>query len=216
MNSVKHSINLYLPRFRPPELSTAMMLLIKVSGLGFILLLIIVSMLFLSQLYLSAQVDTAKLEQQALNDELVAVIAQLPNTVIDQNLVLRIEREKKLLEKQTRVISFLRQDSIKDSSSYTPLVEQLSQQSVKGIWLSKFEVINQGNDIQLHGFAKTPDQVSRYLTMLGTQPAYQGRAFKQIDINRGNQAWSEFFLSTQEQEVDEESLLQERITGAGL
>jgi len=173
-------------------------------------------MLFLSQLYLSAQVDTAKLEQQALNDELVAVIAQLPNTVIDQNLVLRIEREKKLLEKQTRVISFLRQDSIKDSSSYTPLVEQLSQQSVKGIWLSKFEVINQGNDIQLHGFAKTPDQVSRYLTMLGTQPAYQGRAFKQIDINRGNQAWSEFFLSTQEQEVDEESLLQERITGAGL
>jgi len=216
MNSVKHSINLYLPRFRPPELSTAMMLLIKVSGLGFILLLITVSMLFLSQLYLSAQVDTAKLEQQALNDELVAVIAQLPNTVIDQNLVLRIEREKKLLEKQTRVISFLRQDSIKDSSSYTPLVEQLSQQSVKGIWLSKFEVINQGNDIQLHGFAKTPDQVSRYLTMLGTQPAYQGRAFKQIDINRGNQAWSEFFLSTQEQEVDEESLLQERITGAGL
>jgi Tfp pilus assembly protein PilN len=216
MNSVKHSINLYLPRFRPPELSTAMMLLVKVSGLGFILLLITVSTLFLSQLYLSAQVDTAKLEQQALNDELVVVIAQLPNTVIDQNLVLRIEREKKLLEKQTRVISFLRQDSIKDSSSYTPLVEQLSQQSVKGIWLSKFEVINQGNDIQLHGFAKTPDQVSRYLTMLGTQPAYQGRAFKQIDINRGSQAWSEFFLSTQEQEVDEESLLQERITGAGL
>jgi len=216
MNSVKHSINLYLPRFRPPELSSAMMLLIKISGLGFILLVIVVSTLFLSQLYLSAQVDTTKIEQQALNDELVAVIAQLPNTVIDKNLVLRIEREKKLLEKQTRVISFLRQDSIKDSSSYTSLVEQLSQQSVKGIWLSKFEVVNQGDDIQLYGFAKTPDQVSRYLTMLGTQPAYQGRAFKQIDINRGSQAWSEFFLSTQEQEVDGESLLQERITGAGL
>ncbi len=216
MSSVKHSINLYLPRFRPPEFSSAMMLLIKVSGLGFILLLIVVSTLFLSQLYLSAQVDGAKLEQRALNDELVAVIAQLPNTVIDKNLVLRIEREKKLLEKQTRVISFLRQDSIKDSSSYTPLVEQLSQQSVKGIWLSKFEVVNQGDDIQLYGFAKTPDQVSRYLTMLGTQPAYQGRAFKQIDINRGSQAWSEFFLSTQEQEIDDESLLQEKIRAAGL
>jgi Tfp pilus assembly protein PilN len=176
----------------------------------------LIGLLFIGKLYLGSQLEQEKIEQQELNQELVKVIAQLPNAIVDKNLLMQIEREKKLLLKQKRVISFLRQDSINDSSSFTPLVEQLSQQNITGIWLSKFEVANQGQDIQLFGYAKTPSQVSRYLTMLGTQPAYQGRAFKQILVNRGDQAWNKFFLSTLQAETDRSILLQETLSGSNL
>lgn len=215
MLQVKHAINLYLPRFRPPQLSSAMQRLIKVCIVGLLGIIVLSLCLFLLRIYFDSQLESAKEEQLRLEAELNLVVSQLPNTVVDKNLQNQIAREEKLLAKQHRVITFLRQDSISDSSSFTSLVEQLSNQNVKNIWLSKFEVINQGQDIQLYGYAKTPEQVSRYLSLLGTQEAYKGRAFKQINIVRGKNGWNEFFLSTQP-ETSRDSLLQENILGADL
>ena len=179
------------------------------------LTLVLVS-LFSFQMYSSGQVALLEQEQEKLSSELTILIAQFPNMSIDRNLQENIEREKKLLAKKKRVVSFLRQDSISARSSFTPLVEQLSQQNVSGIWLSKVEILNQGKDIQLSGFAKTPDKVSRYITTLGTKDAYKGRAFKQINVVQGDTPWNEFFLSTKKKSLDEPSTLQERELGRGL
>jgi Tfp pilus assembly protein PilN len=213
---VKQRINLYLPRFRPEQLSVAIQLLAKSLAAVFILLLVVSILLASTRMIFQSQVEQAEQEQESLNEKLATVLAQIPNMTIDKILQKKIEREQDRLIKQQRVISFLRQDSINDSASFTPLVEQLSQQTVKGVWLSKFEVINQRKDFQLFGFSQSPDKVSKYLTMLGNQEAYQGRVFKQIQVKRGEKAWSEFFLSTQEK-VDEDSLrVSEQMSGANL
>lgn len=213
---VKQQVNLYLPRFRPAQLSAAMKLLLKSILAVFVFMLVVSMLLASTRLILQSQLALAEQEQQALNDKLTAVLSKIPNMTIDKSLQQKIEREELLLKKQKRVISFLRQDSINDSTSFTPLVEQLSQQEVKGVWLSKFEIIHQGKDIQLFGFAQSPDKVSKYLTMLGGQEAYQGRVFKQIQVKRGEKAWSEFFLSTKEKENANSLVLPEQISGANL
>lgn len=216
MLPVKHSINLYLPQFRPPQLSREIVLLLKVCSITFIGLVVLSIVLFVFKIYSSGQLVQLKEEQKQLNNELTILISQFPNLSIDRDLQDNIEREKKLLTKKNRVISFLRQDSINARSSFTPLIEQLSQQNVSGIWLSKVEIINQGKDIQLTGFAKTPEKVSLYMTMLGTKDAYRGRTFKQINIIKGNAPWNEFFLSTKKKRSDDASRLQEPVLGRGL
>ncbi len=213
---IKQHINLYLPRFRPEQLSAAMQLLVKTTAVVLILLLTLSMLLIATRLILQSQLEQSKQDQKVLNTKLDRVLTQMPNMSVDNALLERIESNKQLLKKQKRVVSFLRQDSINDKASFTPLVEQLSQQAVEGVWLSKFEVINYGKDIQLFGYAKTPDKVSKYLTMLGEKEAYQGRVFKQIQVKRGKNSWSEFFLSTQEVEGDESLLLLEQISGANL
>jgi hypothetical protein len=50
--------------------------------------------------------------------------------------------------------------------------------------------------------------------MLGKQQAYQGRVFKQIQVKRGSKPWSEFFLSTQEEDAEPELIMPEIISGA--
>lgn len=213
---VKQHVNLYLPRFRPAQLSAAMQLLVKSTAAVFIIILFASVGLFSARIVLQSQLAQTQQDQQSLNDELDSVLAQIPNMTIDKILQEKIARQKELLTKQKRVISFLRQDSINDSTSFTPLVEQLSQQAVKGVWLSKFSVINQGKDVQLFGFAQSPDKVSKYLAMLGNQEAYQGRVFRQIQVTRGDQAWNEFFLSTQEKKEDESILTLDQVSGASL
>lgn len=215
MPQVKHSINLYLPRFRPAQLSPAIQRLITLCLTVLSGLLVLSVGLLLSNEYFANQLELAKQEQTRLSKELNIVVSQLPNAVVDKNLQNQIAREEKRLTRQRRVISFLRQDSISESSSFTSLVEQLAQQNLNGIWLKRFEVINQGKDIQLYGYSKGPEKVSSYLSVLGTQPAYKGRAFKQINIVRGSNSLNEFFLSTQ-QEKNSEMLIQQTIEGAGL
>lgn len=215
MPQVKHSINLYLPRFRPAQLSPAIQRLITLCLTVLSGLLVLSVGLLLSNEYFANQLELAKQEQTKLSKELNIVVSQLPNAVVDKNLQNQIAREEKRLARQRRVITFLRQDSISESSSFTSLVEQLAQQNLNGIWLKRFEVINQGQDIQLYGYSKGPEKVSSYLSVLGTQPAYKGRAFKQINIVRGSNSLNEFFLSTQ-QEKNSEMLIQKTIEGAGL
>jgi Tfp pilus assembly protein PilN len=193
-----------------------MQLLVKSMAAVMIILLFSSAGLISTRMILQSQLVQTQKTQQSLNDELDSVLAQIPNMTIDRILQERIEQQKEFLVKQKRVISFLRQDSINDSTSFTPLVEQLSQQAVKGVWLSKFAVINQGKDIQLFGYAQSPDKVSKYLAMLGNQEAYQGRVFRQIQVTRGEQAWNEFFLSTQEKEDDKSILTLDQVSGASL
>ena len=119
---------------------------------------------------------------------------------VDSSLEARIAREQKQLSQQRRVISFLRQDLINDSSSFTSLFEQLSHQNVTGIWLSKIEILNKSADIQLYGYAQTPNKVSRYISALGEKSAYIGRSFKQINVTQSQQSWNEFFLSTKKEQ----------------
>lgn len=216
MLPVKHSVNLYLPRFQPAQLSPQVLLLIKsllITISGFASLTIL---LFIYQLYSSAQVTALEIERENLNSELAKLIEKYPNVTVDNNLQIRVDRQNDLLTKKRRAISFLRQDSISEKSSFTALFEQLSQQTVKGIWLSKIEIVNRGDDIQLSGFSKTPDKVSHYLTTLGTQDAYRGRAFKQINIMQGEMPWNEFFLSTQKPLSDELSVTKARTQRMGL
>jgi Tfp pilus assembly protein PilN len=205
MLPVKHNINLYLPRFKSPKLSPEVLRLINVCLITFFGLVVAYFGLFVFHAYSSGNLAELEKEQQKLSRELKTLIAKFPNTSIDKNLQANLEREKKLLAKQKRVVSFLRQDFIGERSSFTPLVEQLSQQEVSGIWLSKIEIFNQGNDIQLSGFAKVPEKVSLYITTLGSKNAYRGRAFKYINIMQGDNSWNEFFLSTKKQNSEDVS-----------
>ena len=216
MLPIKHSINLYLPRFRPPELSAEVLLLIKTCFITVAGLICVSIILLVFQAYSSGQVTELKQDQKQLNLELSSLIAQFPNNSLDKNLQVSIEREEKLITKKTRAITFLRQDSISARSSFTPLVEQLSEQDISGIWLSRVEVLNQGKDIQLFGFAKTPDKVSRYIATLGSKNAYRGRTFKHINIMQGDSPWNEFFLSTKKKNLDDLSVSQERALGREL
>lgn len=200
MLPVKHQINLYLPRFRPPKLPREVIVLMLASSLTILALFIITLGLWAFNAYTAANIEQLQAEQREHNSELKELLAQLPDMNVDSSLEARIAREQKQLSQQRRVISFLRQDLINDSSSFTSLFEQLSHQNVTGIWLSKIEILNKSADIQLYGYAQTPNKVSRYISALGEKSAYIGRSFKQINVTQSQQSWNEFFLSTKKEQ----------------
>lgn len=205
MQEVKQSINLYLPRFQPAQLSNEVKLLFKavLSIVFFSLLLVVISAAYRS--YYKEEKLVSEQEKLVLSDSLRSAISQIPDRTPDKNLVDRVNKKTKLLKKKQKVIEYLYRDSISEGESFTDLVGQLSEQKVEGVWLSKIEVLNKGKDIQLYGYAKYPDMVSSYLEMLSNKEAYRGRGFKQIEIDKHEQ-WNKFYISTmvkpEETEID--------------
>lgn len=196
MQQVKQRINLYLPRFQPAQLSreTKKLFIAVFSVLAVFLLVLGVVVLMKSSM--AADVIQSKQDQDELNQALARAVSQIPNVTADSNLIHRITREKRVLSKKQKVITYLYQNTINEGENFTGLVDQLAQQTVKNIWLEKFEILNRGQDIQLFGYAKTPKQVSKYMAMLGTQPSYEGRNFQQIIIKKSDKGGSEFYVST--------------------
>jgi hypothetical protein len=196
MQQVKQRINLYLPRFQPAQLSreTKKLFILVFSVLAVFLLVLGVVVLMKSSM--ATDVTQSKQDQDELNQALARAVSQIPNVTADSNLIHRITREKRVLSKKQKVITYLYQNTINEGENFTGLVDQLAQQTVKNIWLEKFEILNRGQDIQLFGYAKTPKQVSKYMAMLGTQPSYEGRNFQQIIIKKSDKGGSEFYVST--------------------
>ena len=196
MLDVKQRINLYLPRFKPAQLSAEVKKLFLSVAIVFGVVTVSITILLLMRSSMDSNLIESKKKEAELKDALARAITQIPNVTADANLVNRIAREKIVIRKKNQVIEYLYKDTISERENFTDLVDQLAQQSVKGIWLEKFEVLNRGQDIQLYGYAKAPRQVSKYIEMLGTQEAYAGRNFQQIHINKSEQGWNKFYIST--------------------
>ena len=195
MQKIKQSINLYLPRFQPAQLSA------EVKQLFIALILAVLASILsiaLSAVYASYYKEERAISEKSkiqLSAELEKVIAQVPDKTPDKNLIERLTKKEHLLIRKQKVIEYLYRDTINEGESFTLLVSELSKQQIEDVWLSKIEVLNKGKDIQLYGYAKYPDTVSSYLEMLSNQPSYQGRGFKRIEINK-LERWSEFYIST--------------------
>lgn len=199
MLPVKHQINLYLPRFRPPKLPREILMLLMVSAITILGVLIVTLAGWLFNSYTESKIEQLQVDKNQKANELKILTAQLPQYRLDSDLEANIQKTEEHIKRQNKIISFLNQDLVEESESFTPLFEQLSQQRVSGIWLSKIEILNSGEDIQLYGSAKTPEKVSQYISGLGEKSAYSGRSFKQINVIQADHARSDFFLSTKKQ-----------------
>jgi len=196
MLEVKQKINLYLPRFQPAKLSSEVKVLCASTLVSLLALFSLSAIIFSVNNSIKSEIVEVREEKEDLDKALTRAISKIPNAVADSNLINRIAREKIVLIKKEQVRDYLYQDRIGKGENFTNLVDQLAKQSVQGIWLSKFEILNKGKDIQLFGYVKTPNEISKYIEMLGTQEAYRGRNFQQIKIKKSDRTWSEFYIST--------------------
>ena len=202
MLPVKHQINLYLPQFRPPKLPQEVLTLLMACAITILGVLVVSAGAWLFNSYTESQIERLQSEKEQKKNELKILVNQLPKYQLDSDLEMKIQKAEEQIKRQYKIISFLNQDLVEDSGSFTPLFEQLSQQKISGIWLSKIEILNSGENIQLYGSDQTTEKVSKYISALGEQSSYAGRNFKQINVTQGEHAWNDFFLSTKKQETN--------------
>lgn len=183
---VTQHLNFYTDEFRPPRLPADIASVLKITGLTVGGLLAMTLLLLAARVWQHTEVSEAESRRQTLENAIAAEMQRLPPLVVDPELEQQLQWSKARLQNSQKVLTYLSREGQAQRTSFTPLIEQLGQVQSDGIWLSGFSLMDAGQNIELKGYVREARQLSPYIAALASQPAYQGRAFRQVVISEEN------------------------------
>ena len=103
-----------------------------------------------------------------------------------------LEAERMRLEMHVRAradgLALIRSGAIGSTIGFSGHMRALARQSLSGLWLTGFSIANNGSEVVLRGRMLDADLLPRFLTRLGAEKAFAGRAFKTLSIDQPKSA----------------------------
>lgn len=205
---VKQQVNFYTDDFRPPHLpeDIALLLLQLAANLGLVVVLLLFTYLF--SVWQNSNLIDSHQRHDFLQTQLEEMKASRPPLVADAGLTATKEKSQRDLISSQKILRFLTRGQLEESKSFTTLVEQLGEQDIKGVWLQKFSIDQQGTHIALQGYVDDPVKLSPYVASLVQRSAYKNKAFRYIDVKKAEgTSWLKFELDTQAKQLEKNGLV---------
>ncbi|MEZ4333278.1 MAG: PilN domain-containing protein [Myxococcota bacterium] len=126
-------------------------------------------------------------EERALADRLARAMAEEGSAgtdgAHDDPATLRAERDARLA-----LLRDLGQQGTGDGATFSSLLTGLARQHRAGVWLERIELLEGGAALALSGRALRAEDVPALLRRLRAEPAFRGRAFGTLEIERPTDA----------------------------
>ncbi len=197
---MRQEINLYAPIFRAPRESFGATTILR-TGL---LALAVMAALYAFAAWQVAGLARAAQAEQARHAALAARITELEARQgarsADQTLIRRIGALTEERNAKTRALARIAKGIGDDvAPRFANYLEGLARQRLQGLWLTAIHVGAGGGELALEGSALGGELLPRYLSRLAGEPAFRGREFQHLAMQRaeGDAARLDFVLSTQ-------------------
>lgn len=198
---LKQRVNFFTDDFRPPKMPEDIRFLLTGLVLTFAALSACALLLLVGRVWQESVLTSEQQERLRLQQLIAEEMQRLPPLVVDPQLEQQLKAAQDHLQNSQRVLTYLSREGQSQRTSFTALVTQLGQAESEGVWLSAFSLLDGGHNIELRGFVKEARQLSPYIEALTAQPAFQGRAFRQVDVSEENQHL-QFYLDTRAPALD--------------
>lgn len=177
-------INFYQLEFQPKQISFPAKNILIVS-------ILVLALVALFSLYFSHKIEqqTSVISKQQLRldtsqNQLAALQQQLKSSAMSPLLIAEYDAlvEKLNTEKATNV--FLASQHLGNHQGYTGLLEALSSQSINGVWLVSFSLIDSTQKLELQGRTINPELIPAYIESLAKSDRFQGQQFSVFEIKK--------------------------------
>jgi len=188
-------VNLYQGEFRPRRDPTDALHL-ALALLAIVVVLLAVSGYQAWQVRAAEQrLSDARAQQQTVQarmDELRAELQQAQAS--DSDTAGEIEQLRLELQAKQRLLRFLEQGPLAEQAGFSRHLEGLAQRVVDGVWLQRIRLERGGSRIRVDGHAQKPSQIPEFMASLGRAPAYSGRKFRTLRVQREQDGGSVAFV----------------------
>ena len=193
-------VNLYQEMFHRERSWLNARGILIISGALASLLLLLYGQAFFSAWLGVRSVAKLELRKAEQGQRLKELKAQVPGPAKGQVLAREIEaltQEVRVRERLYEVIVPGTGGNIEGFSSY---LEGLARQRIRGVWLQTIRINEGGDDLRLVGHTLEPDGVPDLLEKLRSEPAFMGREFRRLLLERASEGSSavRFTISTHE------------------
>jgi len=153
--------------------------------LGFMGLLLLLSLLGYWQFQSAGdQLTTLQQQKTALTAQVEAWEKQYPERQKSVLLEEEIERSKRMLAGQKRLLGYFSQRDEEGNEGALGILEGLARYRSSGVWLSRIQLDLGDDSISLGGSALRPEQVPQYLQALGERGVLAGRVFSRLKLTQ--------------------------------
>lgn len=144
-----------------------------------------------------AKLELRKAEQQQRLKELKA---QVPGPAKGQVLARKIEALTKEVRVRERLYDVIVPGTGGNIEGFSSHLVGLARQRIHGVWLQTIRINEGGDDLMLVGYTLRPDGVPDLLEKLRSEPAFMGRDFRRLLLERtsGESNAVRFTISTHE------------------
>lgn len=181
-------INLYGPALR----GTRTVFSVTVIGVaaGVAVLSVLVAWIYTSGWQLPEAREQAAAVRAPLEQRRAEMMAltQQGGEQADPALERRLERSRMLMERKLQLLGALHGDKVPAAAGFSALLAGLGRQRMEGLWLEEILIGAGGAELVLRGSALKEAYVPAYLQALAHEPAYQGREFETLRIERAEAA----------------------------
>lgn len=185
-------INLYQSQVKPQRDR------FDTRSLGLLLLVIALGLAAISgfQVWQARQVEARLANVNAEREAASARLAQLQAAAQDEpDSDARMQRLRNELAAKRALLDYLEEGAFAERAGFSGYLDGLAQHIVDGVWLSRIELAAGGDRLQLDGHAVEPQRVPGLIAALGRAPAYEGRSFRRLAIDRPEDAdWRVDFM----------------------
>jgi len=170
-------VNLYQAQFyeQKPRLPATQMLATVVGVTVLCLFLTVFDYLQLADARDKTQVMQAKrnASEQRLND----YINKFPKSVLNHQLVKTKDEKRREAKAKLVLLKMLDKNVVGGGLGFSHYMNGLSEQLVRGLWLTSFEISDGGQHVSINGLVDKPEKVPEFLQKLGQSAAFDGKEF---------------------------------------
>lgn len=197
---IKTSVNLYSDNLLPIQQRLTLTRLMSVLGLFVVIFIVLYGVVMWQQQQLQAKQQQASHDNVQLNDQKVALEAQIAARKPDSALVAQVELEEQRLELKIRLKDELSQRQNLISKGYSPMLTNLASVADANVWLSHISIVQQDNGpqrVEFEGYGRNPQSVPLWIDKLKNTETLKGYAFSAMTMDRGDDQPLMFKLTSQ-------------------
>ena len=181
---MSQQINLFNPIFLKQKKYFSVVTMLQALGL-----IVLGSALF----YAYAVYQVAQLSKQA--DEMSKRYAAEQTRLVNFTNEFSLQRSGQMLEDELKqleaqataqetLLNLLKSGAIGNTEGYSEYMRAFARQSIKGLWLTAFDIIGDGTQMSLSGAVVNPQLVPSYIQRLGKEKVMRGKTFSTLQMQQ--------------------------------
>ena len=181
---MSQQINLFNPVFLKQKKYFSVATMLQALGL----IVLGSALLFAYAFYQVAQLSRQADEMGKRNAAEQTRLANFSREFSSQQSGKQLEDELKQLEAQAAAqeatLNLLKSGALGNTEGYSEYMRAFARQSIKGLWLTAFDIIGDGAQMSLSGAVVSPQLVPAYIQRLGNEKVMRGKTFSTLQIQQ--------------------------------
>lgn len=196
---INQKVDFYSDEFRPPVIALPAVKMVQYLGLAVVLLLAVSAALYYPVPELENEVQQLQGRLDAKKKELEETKRKYPKQVKSKALEAQLAALREQNHNKIRLLNYLKSDTLKDAQAFSHVFQDLNQFDHHQVWLTRIDVLSEGQSMRLTGLVSQPDVLPGYINGLKKANSFRGRSFNLFNLerDRDNKNYLHFILSTE-------------------